>query len=289
VTVSLLNAAGTVIATTTTNTSGGFSFSQLAAGTYQLKYTPPPGQTFIPGAPENTTTGLTAQFTLTAGQALYAPAGWLISTLTFNGVGTTLVAPAGGFAVTGNATKGKLTLGNGNQYVTLTGAGGNTITAGTGNDTIVLAGTGNTVTVGAGDSYIGAGSGNDTVYAAGGGVTIAAYGAGNVLDGGGLSFITVDGSANNKFVLNSAGQGLTTITGFNTAANNILDLQRTLAGTDIKADLSNLASLITATTTGSNTTLYVNPTGSGATAFAVLDGVKITVAQLQAAHEFSLS
>jgi beta-glucanase (GH16 family) len=289
VTVSLLNTSGTVIATTTTNSSGDFSFDQLAAGTYQLKYTPPAGQTFIPGAPENASTGLTAQFTVTAGQTLWAPAAWLISTLTFNGTGTTLVAPAGGFDVTGNATNGKLTLGNGNQYVTLTGTGGNTITAGTGSDTIVLSGTGNTVTVGAGSSYINAGSGKDTVHAAGGGVTIAAYGAGNTLDGGGLSFITTDGSANDKFVLNAANQGLTTITGFNTAANNILDLQRTLAGTNIKSDLSNIASFITAANTGANTTLYVNPTGAGATAFAVLNGVHVTVAQLQAAHEFSLT
>ena len=45
VTVSLLNAAGTVIATTVSDASGAFSFSNLAAGTYQLEYTPPGGQT----------------------------------------------------------------------------------------------------------------------------------------------------------------------------------------------------------------------------------------------------
>jgi hypothetical protein len=290
VTVSLLNASGQVIATTTSSSTGAFSFRQLAAGTYALQYTVPSGQTFLPGSPENATTGVTAQVTVTAGQTLSGPTAWLLNTLTFNGFGVTEVAPAGGFYVTGDASDSSLTLGNGNQYVTLTGTN-DTIVTGTGNDTIGLSGFGNTITVGAGASYITAGSSSDTVHAAGGGVHIYAYGGNNLLDGGGLSFLNTDGSANNKFVLNSAGQGLTTISGFNTANSNILDLQRTLAGTNILPDLSNLASFITAVTASGNTTLYVDPTGGSGTptAFAVLSGVQTTVAALQALHEFSLS
>ena len=111
--------------------------------------------------------------------------------------------------------------------------------------------------------------------------------------GRGLSFITTDGSANNVFVLGAVGSPnaqMTTITGFNTAANDILDVKRALAGTSILPDLSNIGSFITAAATGANTTLYANPTGSGTpTAFAVLNGVHVTVAQLLAAHEFSVS
>jgi hypothetical protein len=54
--------------------------------------------------------------------------------------------------------------------------------------------------------------------------------------------------------------------------------------------MSNVGTLVTAAVTGANTTLYVNPTGHGTpTAFAVLDGVHVTVAQLQAAQELSLT
>src|SRR5215813_13787892 len=44
-TVQLLNNSGTVIATTTTNSSGNYSFTNLAAGTYTVKVTPPAGYT----------------------------------------------------------------------------------------------------------------------------------------------------------------------------------------------------------------------------------------------------
>ena len=73
VTVALLNAASAVLATAVTNTSGVASFGQLAAGTYQLKYTAPAGQGFLPGGPENPATGLTAQFTVAAGQSVWRP------------------------------------------------------------------------------------------------------------------------------------------------------------------------------------------------------------------------
>jgi SdrD B-like domain/PKD domain len=45
VTVNLLNSAGTVIATTTTNATGGYSFLNLAPGTYGVTFTTPVGYT----------------------------------------------------------------------------------------------------------------------------------------------------------------------------------------------------------------------------------------------------
>jgi beta-glucanase (GH16 family) len=295
VTVSLLNAAGAVIATTVTASWGGFSFGQIGAGTYQLRYTLPAGQVIDPASPENQVTGLTAQFTVAVGQTVSAPYGGLITAITMNGSGLTEVAPAGAYLVAGNASHSALTLGNGNQYVTLTGTA-DTVVTGAGNQTVTLSGTGNTITVGTGTSTIDAGSGGDTVHAAGGDVTITAAGAGNLFDGGlGLGFLNADGSANNIFMLNAAGVGqeLVTITGFNPAADDILDLKRTLAGTNILSDLSNVGNYVIADATGANTTLYFDSTGTGGhgspQAFAVLDGVHVTVAQLQTAHEFSLS
>ncbi len=293
VTVSLLNAMGTVIATAVTTGAGQATFGNLAPGTYRLQYAAPAGQGFVPGGPDNAA-GVTAPFALAAGQALIAPAGDLIATLALNGTGLSATPAAGGYLVTGNAADSSLTLGNYSEYVTLTG-GGDTVTTGNGSETIALSGTGNTVTVGIGNSVINAGSGGAVVHAAGGDVTITAAGAGNLLDGGsGLSFLNADGSANNVFMLAAAGTpvaNMTTVSGFNAAAGDVLDLKHTLAGTDILPDLSNLASFVTAAAAGPNTVLLVDPTGGHAApvAFATLEGAHVSVAQLQALHEFSIS
>jgi protocatechuate 3,4-dioxygenase beta subunit len=76
VTVELLNAAGTsVLATTTTNASGNYTFSNLAPDNYDVEVVPPTGYGFTTqgatGAIDsavNATSGITAPFTLTAGQ-----------------------------------------------------------------------------------------------------------------------------------------------------------------------------------------------------------------------------
>jgi hypothetical protein len=291
VTVSLLTTSGSVVSTTTTASDGSFGFGQLEAGSYEVKYTAPTGQAFDPAGTENPTTGLSAAIKVAAGQTVSAPTASLVSAITLNGSGVTETASPGSYLVGGNASHSTLTLGNGNQYVTLTGTA-DTVVAGNGNDTITLSGTGNSVTIGSGTSTINAGAGNAVVHAAGGNVTINASGAGNLFDGGtGMSFLNADGSANNKFVLNAGGQGLTTITGFNPTAGDMLDLQRTLAGTTILPDLSNIANFVTAITSAGSTTLYVDPTGGHGTpvAFAVLKGVQASIAQLSAAHQFSLS
>ena len=75
VTVSLLNAAGVVIAKTTSGATGAFSFSGVAPGTYQLQYTAPNGQAIRAGGAANQTTGLTASFTVAAGKTASAPTG----------------------------------------------------------------------------------------------------------------------------------------------------------------------------------------------------------------------
>ena len=99
--------------------------------------------------------------------------------------------------------------------------------------------------------------------------------------GAGLSFITTDASTGNTFELNAPGEGLETISGFN--AGDVLDLSRTLAGSSVASDLSNLGSYITTVSNGGSTTLLADPSGGGAgTAFAQLTGVTTTVASLVA-------
>jgi len=77
VTVDLLNSAGAVLAATTTNSSGFYSFTGLAAGSYEVKFVAPTGDAFTTqgvgtnpalDSSANATTGITAPISLTAGQ-----------------------------------------------------------------------------------------------------------------------------------------------------------------------------------------------------------------------------
>jgi hypothetical protein len=99
------------------------------------------------------------------------------------------------------------------------------------------------------------------------------------------------GTGNDTFYLNGAGQGLDTITGFSPTNSDILDLSRTLANAQSTVDLTNVGNFITAVASGGNTTLYVDDTGGHGTAsaFAVLDGVTTTVAQLVANNDLKLT
>jgi Ca2+-binding RTX toxin-like protein len=255
VSVALVNAAGTIVATTATTGAGYFQFANVADGTYSYIYTLPAGEAFQAGGPVNTVTGVSTSFVVTAGSSQFTPTADVVSssnTFTLNGAGAVALRGAGNYTVTGNASGGTLTLGNGNDSINLTG-GGNTITVGAGNSTITALGTNNLITAGPG-----------------------------------MSFITVDTSPGNKFVTNAAGQGLETISGF--TSGDMIGLSQTLAGVSVASDLSNLGSYITAVTNGGNTTLLVNPSGSGtASAFVQLNGVTTTVAALVNGHNISLT
>ncbi len=105
VTVDLLNATGTaVLATTTTNASGAYYFSGLAAGTYEVKFVAPSGDKFtVEGVGSNPainsranpTTGVTAPITLTAGEI-------------DNNVDAGLVASTSGTTITSGITVNKI-------------------------------------------------------------------------------------------------------------------------------------------------------------------------------------
>ena len=254
VSVALVNAAGTIVATTATTGAGYFQFANMADGTYSYIYTLPAGEAFQAGGPVNTATGASTSFVVTAGSSQFTPTANVVSSsnsFALNGAGAVALRGPGNYTVTGNASGGTLTLGNGNDSINLTG-GGDTITVGAGNSTITALGANNLITAGLG-----------------------------------MSFITVDTSAGNKFVTNAAGQGLETISGF--TSGDVLDLSHTLAGLNVASNLSNLGSYVTTVTQGSSTTLLVNSSGSGtASAFVQLNGVNTTVAGLVNGHNVSL-
>jgi hypothetical protein len=258
VTVSLLNAAGTTIGTTTTSGTGSYSFANLAAGNYQLLYAAPSGETIVAGYAANPTTGLSSVVTLAAGATLAMGVVELASTsniFSLTGSGAAALRGAGNYLVTGNASYSSLTLGAGNQSISLTG-GNDTITTGAGNSTISALGGGNAITAGAG-----------------------------------MNFITVDAKTGNVFDLNTGSAGTTSISGFNTVGD-VLDLKATLSGLSIAANLSNLASYVTATVTNGSTTLAVDSTpgfGPAPVNFAILNGVSTSVAQLITGNNISMA
>jgi hypothetical protein len=253
VSVSLLNAAGTTIGTTTTNGAGSYSFANLAAGNYQVLFGTPSGEAILAGYAANPTTGLSSTVALAAGASLAMGVVALGSTaniFSLTGSGAAAVRGGGNYVVTGNASGSSLTLGAGNQSISLTG-GGDTITTGAGNS------------------------------------TISALGGGNVINAGsGMNFITVDAAAGNVFDLNNGAGGATSISGFN-SAGDVLDLKATMAG----LSLSNLGSYVTATVSNGSTTLAVDPTPGAGTPvnFAILNGVTTSVAQLITNNTISLS
>ena len=294
------DASGTVRATKTVAADGSFAFTALTGGAYQIRFTAPSG-TVLQSGPADASSGL-ASVTLAAGQTVVLDpetvAAATVTTppvtvpdtpvvpvpiaLTMNGKAV-LTPGAGTYAVTGNASQGKLTLGDGNHTVTLTGTA-DTVVTGNGNQTITLAGWSNIVSIGTGTSTLTIGIGYAKIHTDGGDVSITAHGNANVIDAGaGTNTIAIDsGSVHNTVFMNASGQGLTTLTGFSTSHYDVLDLTRTLAGTNIASDLSNIGAFVTASASAAGTTLSIDPTGGGGSAYAFgfLAGTSTSLAAL---------
>lgn len=265
--VALVDANGRTLASAVTDVKGAFTFKNLAAGNYVLRYTAPSGSALAANGPANTTTGATQAITVGAAQAVTATTASVISTSNTFSMAASAVAVRGdgSYVVTGTAGADTLTLGNGDQ-------------------TVNLGGWANTITLGAGKNIVSSGLGYAKVKTGSGGTTVISHGNANVFDtGAGTNVIAVDaGSVHNSFALNAAGQGVTTINGFGVSTYSTLDLTRTLSGLSVKHDLASLSKYVTAQSSGSNTTLYVDPTGKGGagSAFAVLTNVTTTVSTL---------
>ncbi|MFC0406608.1 SdrD B-like domain-containing protein [Roseomonas elaeocarpi] len=92
-TVQLINAAGTVVATTTTGANGAYSFTGVAPGSYQLQFVAPTGTVFSPQDQgtndavdsDVNSTGRTASFTVTSGQTVSAISAGTFTPATISG------------------------------------------------------------------------------------------------------------------------------------------------------------------------------------------------------------
>lgn len=171
--------------------------------------------------------------------------------------------------------------GNGNY--TITGMLGNAIISlKDGNDTVTLGGSGNSVTTGKGNSAIITGIGQASVHTGGGGSTISVGGWNNLLDAGSGMNVLNGGRGNDTFVLNGAGQGLDTITGFKTTNHDVLDFTRALSGLPLAADLSNIGRFVSTQFQGGATAIMIDPTGGASSPqmVAMLGGVHTSLAEL---------
>ena len=96
--VALLNAAGLIVATGVTDSSGFHTFSNLAAGTYRVQYIPPAQYSVRPGGYADASTGITGTFDLKAGQGygvtyqLLTSSAELAGTVELDGAGAANVA-----------------------------------------------------------------------------------------------------------------------------------------------------------------------------------------------------
>jgi hypothetical protein len=96
--------------------------------------------------------------------------------------------------------------------------------------------------------------------------------------------VTYRSSGNEIVCLQAAIHGEQVLVGFNAAAGDVIGVDDILEQTPAQANLSDVAKYITSSVSGGNTTLYFDPTGSGAqgTPFALLEGVTTNVAALVA-------
>ena len=139
--------------------------------------------------------------------------------------------PNGVYNVSGTASGARITLGNGNQIVTVTGTN-NVLTAGSGNENITFNGNNNTVVTGAGTSTINmtgsyqnitvgaTPSGTTSITATGFAEQIASTGAGNVTVTGPNANSTVKlADGNHSITLSGSGNSVTV--GFGTSTINV--------------------------------------------------------------------
>ena len=143
VTVSLVNAYGTVLTTATTNSAGAFQFKGMLQGNYQVLYSIPAGDTLASGGPASAATGLTNTIALAAGQTLNLAA----ETLLPAGPAQTSTASGGVSSISGvveHAGQGDPGTAQYGVAVTLLDAGGDTLATTTtgGSGSFTFGGTG---------------------------------------------------------------------------------------------------------------------------------------------------
>jgi fimbrial isopeptide formation D2 family protein/uncharacterized repeat protein (TIGR01451 family) len=208
VTVHLLSANGqTVLATTTTDSAGQYTFTEVPQGSYQVQVVAPAGTRFSHSEPTSNplidndvnSQGVTGTFSVIANQTTQGANAGLI----FNGdfAGQTPIQATNG-VYDGNGSSGVIVSG---QY------GGNNIHTGSGgNNVVVLSGSGNIIELGAGngtDIGTSCGSVNAQTQGASNGYLFAG-GSGSVLQGGSGNTYLMGGAGGSNQISNGAGTNI---------------------------------------------------------------------------------
>jgi protocatechuate 3,4-dioxygenase beta subunit len=217
VTVELLSGSK-IVATTTTNSSGVYSFNGIASGSYTVKVIAPAGTSFsttehasgnaLLDSDVNPTTGVSNPVTVVAQQTTTGVNAGLI----FNGnfAGNTPTTLGSGQAYSGNSSSGVI-VGSGNDNVH-TGSGGNNVVILGGGNNIIEEGSGATNDIGVASGALNAQTQNATngFLFAGTGNSVLQGEQGNAYLVGGTGQNTVaGGSANNVLVGGISGGSVT--------------------------------------------------------------------------------
>jgi hypothetical protein len=205
VTVNLLSADGkTVLATTTTDSAGQYSFTEVPQGSYEVQVVAPTGTSFSHTEPTSNplidndvnSAGITSVLNVVANQTTQGANAGLI----FNGnfAGQTPIQATNGI-YDGNGSSGVIVS---SQY------GGNNIHTGSGgNNVVVLSGSNNIIELGAGngtDIGTSCGSVNAQTQGASNGFLFAG-GSGSVLQGGSGNTYLMGGAGGDNQIANGAG------------------------------------------------------------------------------------
>ncbi len=225
VTVMLLTASGHPTGTTTTNSAGQYSFTNLAVGSYQVQVMAPAGLSFTTEHASGNplldsdvapTTGLTQTLTVLPGQTNAAANAGMIINGSF--AGTRPVALASGVAYAANATGGVVT-GTGNDNVH-TGTSGNNVVALSGTNNIVEAGASAVTDIVTSQGALNAQTQNDAVgfLFAGTGNSTLQGGQGNAWLMGGTGRNMVAGASGSNVLIGGVSGGSVAVSG--TSATN---------------------------------------------------------------------
>ncbi len=308
-TVQLLNGA-TVIATTTTGSTGAYSFAGVTPGNYTVHVAKPAGETFSVGGSIAVTT--TSGSTITGvNTGEYAPASASAgspTSISMSAYNQSLTLDNQSYTVSGSQGNATITAGNGadhisaggyNNTITL-GSGNNsvsgpqgntTVLVGSGNNTIALQGFGNTITTGSGNNTIVAGSGDDTVNTQSGNDAVTLSGWTNFVSGG-IGADTFIGGDGNTFQISGVGNaGGMTVKDFSFSNGDVLDLSKVLAQAGWNNAATTLGSFLKVSEIGNNTVVAVDPTGSASNfhTVATLDNLGAsTLATLQSHNAITL-
>jgi hypothetical protein len=163
------------------------------------------------------------------------------------------------------------------------------ITASSGDHMIFVGGTGDTVSATGGTETIQAYQGGNAITTGSGDDSIRYAGSNNVIDAGAGSNVLADSGSNNTIVLPDASHGTDDIYGYTMDNGDTFDMRSMLAGTSWNGDVSTLGDFVSVATSGTSTSIQVDPTGAGGAGYtaATLEGVGAVSLDTLLAHSIT--